>query len=226
MSTPTPQGLHAALAEAIEDEYRARAHYLKSVQAFGAIAPFNLILASEEAHIASLSGLFRKYRLPQPVDSWYGRIPFPSSLLDACRTCAAGEIANIAMVDRLLDLVGQLPDVRQVFLNLQTASRDYHLPALRACIPRLSAAASPAADGTVTAAILGAVIGGANALGWDLHRVRNNEITMRQALGDSLMRGAATSLATTAAAALTARLEERHLMRLPPLPLQPSDSPT
>jgi ABC-type Fe3+ transport system permease subunit len=71
----------------------------------------------------------------------------------------------------------------------------------------------PTANAPVSAALFGAVIGGANEFGRNLHRMRRKEITLAQAIGRSLMRGAATSLATTTAAVLTANLTQRDVMR-------------
>jgi hypothetical protein len=63
-------------------------------------------------------------------------------------------------------------------------------------------------------ALWSAVISGANELGRNLHGVRRGEVTVAEALARSLLRGAATSLATTTATALTADLADRHVIRL------------
>ena len=67
---------------------------------------------------------------------------------------------------------------------------------------------------SVSTALLGAVIGGANALGHNLHQVQRGEMTINQAILRSVAHGAATSLATTTAAALTANLAERDVLHL------------
>lgn len=64
------------------------------------------------------------------------------------------------------------------------------------------------------AALWAAAIGGANELGRNLHKVQSKEITMAEAIRRSLVRGAATSLATTTASALTSGLRDQSLLHL------------
>lgn len=66
----------------------------------------------------------------------------------------------------------------------------------------------------VSAALLGAVIGGANAFGRNLYRVQKGEMNLSQAMGRSLMHGAATSLATTAAAVLAPSITDSDAVHL------------
>jgi hypothetical protein len=80
--------------------------------------------------------------------------------------------------------------------------------------PARPAAVPPTIGAPVSAAILGAVIGGANAFGRNLYRVRQGEMTPSQALVRGLLHGAATSLATTTAAVLTANVSENDLLHL------------
>lgn len=72
----------------------------------------------------------------------------------------------------------------------------------------------PTVSAPVSAAILGAVIGGANAFGRNLHRVQQGKMTLPQAMARGLLHGAATSVATTAAAVLTANVTESDLLHL------------
>ena len=72
----------------------------------------------------------------------------------------------------------------------------------------------PVVDASFSAALYGAVIGGANAFGRNIHRMQRGEMSMPQALARSLMHGAATSIATTTAAILTANLSESEASRL------------
>lgn len=46
------------------------------------------------------------------------------------------EIENGEMYQRLLALTSDYPDVQQVFLNLQRASQENHLPAFQRCAER------------------------------------------------------------------------------------------
>jgi hypothetical protein len=72
----------------------------------------------------------------------------------------------------------------------------------------------PTISAPVSAALLGAVIGGANAFGRNLHQVQSGRMTLSQALVRGLLHGAATSVATTTAAVLTANVTESDLLRL------------
>jgi hypothetical protein len=66
----------------------------------------------------------------------------------------------------------------------------------------------------VSMALVGAVIAGANALGQNMHRVKQGETSVSQALTRSLMHGAAASLAATTAAVLTANLTDSDVLHL------------
>jgi hypothetical protein len=134
-SCPMNQPTIAALAEALDDEYKARATYRAVIAAFGPVQPFVNIVASEERHIAALIALYGRYGLDPPADEWEGRIEAPASVMTACGAAVRGEEENAAMYQRLLAVVDK-PDVRAVLLRLQSASRDRHLPAFRRCAGR------------------------------------------------------------------------------------------
>lgn len=89
--------LHAALVDAIEDEYRARARYAAAIAAFGPIRPFVPILEAEGRHVAALAGLFARYGFALPPDLWAGRVSPPASVAETCRQGVAAEIANARM---------------------------------------------------------------------------------------------------------------------------------
>ena len=125
----------AALTEALEDEYKARATYNKVIETFGPIRPFINIVEAEGRHAAALLRQFERLGLQPPGDEWAGRIEAPSSIAAACEAAVAAEIANAAMYDRLLAVVDD-PAVRNVLLNLQDASQNRHLPAFRRCLER------------------------------------------------------------------------------------------
>jgi len=125
----------AALTEAIEDEYKARATYRKIIEAFGPIRPFVNIVEAEDRHAAALLRQFERLGLEPPADEWAGRIEAPSSITAACEAAIAAEIENATMYDRLLADVDD-PAVRDVLLNLQDASQNRHLPAFRRCLER------------------------------------------------------------------------------------------
>jgi len=125
----------AVLAEALEDEYKARATYRRVIAAFGPVQPFVNIEASEGRHIAALIALYERYGLEPPADEWEGRIEAPASVTAACEAAIRGEEENAAMYERLLAVVDE-PDVRVVLLRLRSASQERHLPAFRRCAER------------------------------------------------------------------------------------------
>lgn len=125
----------AAMDEALDDEYKARATYLEVIEAFGPVRPFVNIVESEGRHISALLSLYSKFGLTPPDDPWAGNVAAPSSLADACRAAVKGEIENAEMYERLLANVSD-PDVIHVLERLHAASRDNHLPAFRRCLAR------------------------------------------------------------------------------------------
>lgn len=128
--------LKEALVEALNDEYKARATYQLVMEKFGKIKPFINILQSEERHIQALLPLFEKYQIPIPVDNWKNRVTIPDSVVSACQAGVEAEIENGEMYQRLLAMTEGYPDVQRVFLNLQRASQENHLPAFQRCVQR------------------------------------------------------------------------------------------
>jgi rubrerythrin len=128
----------AALAEALSDEHRALAIYDQVLQDFGPVRPFVNIREAEARHAEALKALCVRYGIARVDDAWRGPVPRFAAVQDACRAAVQAEIDNLAMYERLL-AVSQHPDLRQVFLALQSASRDHHLPAFRRCVERRQA---------------------------------------------------------------------------------------
>jgi hypothetical protein len=126
--------LGSALAEAINDEYKARAMYQLVISTFGEIRPFVNIVEAESRHIQALLPLFDKYDIPVPDDDWESRIAAPASVLEACQAGVQAEIDNAEMYERLLHSTRQYPDVQVVLRQLQRASRENHLPAFQRCV--------------------------------------------------------------------------------------------
>ncbi|TWH63972.1 hypothetical protein LX59_02936 [Azomonas agilis] len=122
--------VHQAVRIALFDEYAARSFYARVVEGFGARAPFSNILASEERHIEALSNLCTRLGIARPLDPFPAETTLEPTWLANCNRAIAGEIANIRLYGQLLTTVAE-PDVRQVFLNLQAASYEQHLPAFR-----------------------------------------------------------------------------------------------
>ncbi|WP_231568245.1 ferritin family protein [Novosphingobium malaysiense] len=70
-----------------------------------------------------------------PKNRWEGQGNEPSSLAAACERAVQAEIENIALYDRLIPQIDDVA-VKEVFQNLQDASRNNHLPAFRRCLVR------------------------------------------------------------------------------------------
>lgn len=124
-----------ALYEALDDEYRAWATYDQVIADFGEVRPFSNIREAEARHIDALRGLFLRYGLPVPENSWPGRVPHYASLQAACEAGMAAEIANGAMYDRLIESIGRV-DLLTVLRNLQAGSQQRHLLAFQRCVER------------------------------------------------------------------------------------------
>jgi hypothetical protein len=128
--------LTLALAEALQDEYKARATYRAIIQTFGPVRPFVNIVEAEERHIQALLPLFARYGIPVPKDDWPVKVAVPDSVAQACQDGVQAEIENGAMYERLLAMTTDYPDVQRVFQNLQRASQQNHLPAFQRCAAR------------------------------------------------------------------------------------------
>ena len=131
----TDPGTAASLAEALDDEYKARATYRRVIAKFGPVRPFVNIVEAEERHIAALLRQFGRLGLDPPPDTWPDRIAAPATLRDACAAGVAAEIENGALYDRLIGLTRD-PQARQVMAQLREASQECHLPAFRRCLAR------------------------------------------------------------------------------------------
>lgn len=70
-----------------------------------------------------------------PDNQWTGKGEVPATLAAACEFAIEAEIENITLYDRLIPQIDDMA-VKQVFQNLQDASRDNHLPAIRRFLAR------------------------------------------------------------------------------------------
>lgn len=93
--------LSDVLFDAINDEFKARATYQLIINTFGEIWSFINIVEAEGRHI------------------------------DACRLGVEAEIENAEIYDWLLDSTKDYPDVQNVLIQLQRASKENHLPAFQ-----------------------------------------------------------------------------------------------
>lgn len=128
----------AALHEALDDEYRARAAYSAIIERFGPVRPFVNIVVSEDRHAAALERLLHQAGAPIPTDRWSGAITPPASLREAYALGVQAEIDNHAMYGRLRGMTSE-PEVLRVFDNLASASQDNHLTAFQRHLDRADA---------------------------------------------------------------------------------------
>ena len=124
-----------ALHEALDDECQAWATYGQVLADFGEVRPFSNIREAEARHVQALSGLFVRYGVPIPENTWTGRVARYASLKQACEAAVAAEIANGALYERLLTSTRR-PDIVEVLRKLQQASQQRHLPAFQRCAQR------------------------------------------------------------------------------------------
>ena len=120
------QGLY----DALDDEYRAFATYDRVIQDFGPVRPFINIRDAEARHIQALLSIFACYGLQVPANPWIGKTPHYPSLEEACKAGVEAEIDNASLYDRVLAST-ERPDITQVYLALQEASQERHLPAFQ-----------------------------------------------------------------------------------------------
>ncbi len=123
------------MADALDDEYKARATYARVIADFGGVRPFVNIVEAEKRHVSALLGLFERYGIAPPPDRWTGSPPRFSSLSAACAGAVQAEIDNVAIYDRVLKTT-QRADILSVYQALREASLERHLPAFRRCAAR------------------------------------------------------------------------------------------
>jgi hypothetical protein len=134
-TTPPMPGTPAAAAwEALvgpEGEYAAAAAYEAVIERYGNVEPYVSIHRAELMHVDALVRQLDRMGVSPPPNPWTGRIPAPDSLQIAARAWADGEVANIALYDRLLAQTDGDAALTRVFTNLRRASGQSHLPLFR-----------------------------------------------------------------------------------------------
>lgn len=138
--------LAAAAWEALlgpEGEYAASASYAAVIQAFGPVEPYVTIQAAEERHIDALTRQLQRLGVTPPPNPYLGTVAAPTSLAAAAQAWADGEVANVALYDKLVAQAAGDQGLTRVFTNLRRASAEMHLPAFQA---------AAAAGGTLSAA--------------------------------------------------------------------------
>ena len=101
-----------ALADALDDEYRAEASYQAVIDKFGPVRPFINIIEAEKRHSSMVRGQYARLGMSAPENPYLGKLKPPASLLEACEQGVEAEIENIALYDRLLPMITD-PAVRQ-----------------------------------------------------------------------------------------------------------------
>ncbi|WP_456446168.1 ferritin-like domain-containing protein [Oceanithermus sp.] len=130
---PLSEEAKNALLEALvgpEGEYAAYAMYTAVIEKYGEVEPYVSIRKAEAKHIEALKRQLDRYGVDYPAENPYlGQVSAPESLEDAAKAWAEGEVANVAMYDRLMEAVQDYPNLVQVFDHLRAASQERHLPA-------------------------------------------------------------------------------------------------
>jgi hypothetical protein len=129
------QAERQGLADALDDEYKARATYAQVIADFSEVRPFVNIVEAEKRHISALLDLFEHYGIAPPPDRWSGSAPRFSNLTAACAEAVQAEIDNVAIYDRVLQTTHRA-DILTVYQALREASLEHHLPAFRRCAER------------------------------------------------------------------------------------------
>jgi len=135
-----PIEVQEAVLEALvgaEGEYAAYATYDAILAEYGDVNPYANIMAAEAKHIESLKQSLDQYEVAYPTENPYlGMIDAPDSLTKAAQAGVDAEIANVALYADQLEAVADYPDIVAVFLNLQAASQEQHLPAFERAAAR------------------------------------------------------------------------------------------
>jgi hypothetical protein len=125
--------VHQAIRVALYEEFAARSFDARVVEAFGARAPFPELMRADEQRITALSDLCQRFGIPRPLDPFPQETRLEPSWLANCARAAAGRVGTAQIYGTLLARVAE-PEVRSVFLQLQSASMGQHLPALRQAV--------------------------------------------------------------------------------------------
>lgn len=122
-----------AMAEAIQDEFRAEMIYERVLAEHGDVRPFHNIIYAEERHSEAIARLYQSRGLDVPESSWrWEEIPSFASVAEACQAGVEAEIENAEIYERYFSL--ELPyDVERVFESNRAASLNNHLPAFERC---------------------------------------------------------------------------------------------
>lgn len=110
-----------------EGEYAAAASYEAVLDKYGQVEPYASILDAELRHIGALTRQLNALGVNVPSNPYIGVVEAPENLQLAAEAWANGEVANVAMYDRLLQST-ESSTLLRVFGNLRRSSQESHLP--------------------------------------------------------------------------------------------------
>ncbi len=133
-NTPLSPEAHAAVLDALDDEYHAAAFYTAVLERFANAKPFTNIVEAEHRHAQALIAVLQHYGLPVPANSQMNssevHAQVPSHLKMACEMSIQAEIDNVKLYEeKLIPAVHGFNGVKAVFMRLMEASQQRHLPA-------------------------------------------------------------------------------------------------
>ncbi|MFC2055082.1 DUF2202 domain-containing protein [Chloroflexota bacterium] len=120
------------LVRAIEEEFGAQALYQSVLEKFGNVTPFNDIVLSEARHASALINQAQKYGIQVPEFPSSEGLPAFDTVTETCLAGVDAEIADAELYDELMSFTTNSALIR-VYINLQKASLDSHLPAFEDC---------------------------------------------------------------------------------------------
>lgn len=140
-AAPLTPAAGAALASAIEDEYRAEAFYAAVIEKFGPVRPFSNIIGAERRHADAIRALMLDYGIEPPQNAFLDdpaiTATMPATVADSCRMGVEAEITNRDLYGKqLLPAVTAYPDITATLKQLAAASETRHLPAFQRCASR------------------------------------------------------------------------------------------
>lgn len=120
-----------------EGEHAAYATYSAIIDTYGEVNPFTNIMESEAYHIEALTSILDAYDVSYPGENPYlGAIEVPESLAAAAQAGVDAELANVDLYQRQLEAVSDYPEIYNVFVSLQSASLNQHMPAFERAVER------------------------------------------------------------------------------------------
>jgi hypothetical protein len=129
-----PDPALAAMDAMIQQEYRSRAEYERTVRDFGSVAPFAGWAEVERSHAELIGWLYRDRGLAVPPDRWdVGAVPPHRLLSAACAALLATESEVVRRYDGYFEDASLPPDVRRVFRHNRNVAAHDHVPELREC---------------------------------------------------------------------------------------------